>query len=99
MPIGLELAGIIPRSYTFEGGTMVILPQGVSLPEVPTLLTLIVANVFLIVAPSLILGRVQLALREAEMRSAMQAWHLRQLLPDEAKSATPPPPPVSRLGR
>ncbi|WP_170319493.1 serine/threonine-protein kinase [Polyangium spumosum] len=98
VPLGLELLGLIARSYTFQDGTMVVLPQGVSLPEVPTLVALTLGNVFLIVAPSLILGRVQLALREAEMRSAMQAWHLRQLLPDEAKSATPPPPPVSKLG-
>ena len=99
VPLALELLAILPRSYVFQNGTMVILPQGVSLPEVPTLVALTVTSVFLIVAPSLILGRVQLALREAEMRSAMQAWHLRQLLPDEARSATPPPPPVSRIGR
>ncbi|MDI1437541.1 protein kinase domain-containing protein [Polyangium sorediatum] len=98
VPLGLELLGVIPRSYMFQNGTMVILPQGVSLPEVPTLVALTLGSVFLIVAPSVIMGRVQLALREAEMRSAMQAWHLRQLLPDEARSATPPPPPVSKLG-
>ncbi len=99
VPLGLELLGIIPRSYAFQNGTMLILPQGVSFAEVPTIVALTLGSVFLIVAPSLIMGRVQLALREAEMRSAMQAWHLRQLLPDEARSATPPPPPVSRLGR
>ncbi|MDC0743324.1 serine/threonine-protein kinase [Polyangium mundeleinium] len=98
VPLGLELLGIIPRSYMFQNGTMVILPQGVSLPEVPTLVALTLGSVFLIVAPSVVMGRVQLALREAEVRSAMQAWHLRQLLPDEARSATPPPPPVTRLG-
>ncbi|MDI1449672.1 serine/threonine-protein kinase [Polyangium sp. 6x1] len=98
VPLGLELVGLIPRSYTFQNGAMVILPQGVSLQEMPTLVSLTLGTVFLIVAPSLIMGRVQLALREAEMRSAVQAWHLRQLLPDEARSATPPPPPVSRLG-
>ncbi|MDI3291143.1 serine/threonine-protein kinase [Polyangium sp. 15x6] len=98
VPLGLELLGVIPRSYAFENGHMVVLPQGVSLPEVPTLVSLTIGSVFLIVAPSVIMGRVQLSLREAEMRSAMQAWHLRQLLPEEARSATPPPPAVSKLG-
>ncbi|MDC3960221.1 serine/threonine-protein kinase [Polyangium jinanense] len=98
VPLGLELLGVIERSYAFQNGNMVVLPQGVSLPELPTLVSLTVGNVFLIVAPSVIMGRVQLALREAEMRSAMQAWHLRQLLPEEARSATPPPPAVSKLG-
>jgi eukaryotic-like serine/threonine-protein kinase len=53
--------------------------------------------VFLLVAPSVIMGRVHMALRNAETRSAMQAWHLRHLLPDEARPKSVPPPPMSRL--
>jgi eukaryotic-like serine/threonine-protein kinase len=97
VPLGLELGGVIPRSYAFQGGNMVIVPQGLSFPELPTLVALTLGSLFLLVAPSVIMGRVQLALRRAEMRSAMQAWHLRQLLPDEARSTTVPPPPPSRV--
>ncbi|MBK9265733.1 MAG: serine/threonine protein kinase [Polyangiaceae bacterium] len=96
-PLALELLGVIPRSYVFENGNMVILPQGLALPEIPTLCALTLCTLFLIVAPSLIMGRVQLALRDAETRSAVQAWHLRHLLPDEARPNTAPPPPMSRL--
>jgi serine/threonine-protein kinase len=93
-PLVLELMGILPRSYAFRDGAMVILPQGLSLPEIPTLTGLTVGSVFMLVAPTLLMGRVQRALRRAEMRSATQAWHLRQLLPEEArKPATTRPPP------
>lgn len=96
-PLVLELLGIIPRSYAFENGTMVVLPQGVLLHETPTLCALTFGTLFLIVAPAMIMGRVQIALRDAETRSAMQAWHLRHLLPEEARPKSVPPPPMSRM--
>ncbi len=96
-PLVLELIGVIPHSYIFENGKMTILPQGLALPETPTLCALTLGTIFLIVAPSVIMGRVQMALRAAETRSAMQTWHLRHLLPDEARPKSVPPPPVSRL--
>jgi len=96
-PLLLELLNVIPRSYVFQGGKMIVLPQGVLLPEMPTLCSLTLCTIFLIVAPSVIMGRVQTALRSAETRSAMQAWHLRHLLPDEARPKSVPPPPMSRI--
>ena len=96
-PLVLELMDVIPHSYVFENGKMTILPQGLALPETPTLCALTLGTIFLIVAPSVIMGRVQMALRAAETRSAMQTWHLRHLLPDEARPKSVPPPPVSRL--
>jgi eukaryotic-like serine/threonine-protein kinase len=81
-----ELAGLIPRSYAFQGGVMIILPQAVSLPEGPTLFALTVANLFMIVAPGLIMGKLQRAIRDAEKRSSLQAWHLQQLVPGEARA-------------
>jgi eukaryotic-like serine/threonine-protein kinase len=97
VPLGLELLGVISRSYVFENGKMVILPQGVQLTETTTLCALTLGTLFLIVAPSVIMGRVQTALRNAETRSAMQAWHLRHLLPEEARPKSVPPPPMSRF--
>ncbi len=96
-PLVLEVLGVISSSYVFENGKMVILPQGVLLSEVPTLCALTLCTIFLIVAPAVIMGRVQMSLRNAETRSAMQAWHLRHLLPEEARPKSVPPPPMSRL--
>jgi eukaryotic-like serine/threonine-protein kinase len=89
-PVLGELSGVIPRSYAFQGGVMTILPQAVSLPEGPTLFALTVANLFMILAPGLLMSKLQRTIREAEKQSILQAWHLRQLVPDEARA------PVSR---
>lgn len=97
IPLGLELLGIIPQSYQFSQGAMMITPQGVEFQAIPTLVALTLGSVFLIVAPSVIMGRVQRSLYKAETRSALQAWHLRQLLPDEAHPTTVPPPPTSKV--
>jgi hypothetical protein len=96
-PLVLELLGLIPRSYLFENGRMIVVPQGVLLPETATLCALTLGTIFLIVAPSVIMGRVQMSLRNAETRSAMQAWNLRHLLPAEARPKSVPPPPMSRV--
>jgi hypothetical protein len=96
-PLVLELIDVIPRSYEFHDGKMGILPQGLALPETQTLCALTLGTIFLIVAPAVIMGRVQIALRNAETRSAMQTWHLRHLLPDEARPKSMPPPPASRI--
>jgi hypothetical protein len=57
------------------------------LPKVPTITALVVASLFLAVAPGVIMGRLQDSLKEAEKRSAMHVWHLKQLLPDQTKPA------------
>lgn len=78
--------GILPRSYEFHDGAMTILPRMVSLPEVPTISGLLVNAVTLIVIPPYLMLKGQDSLREAQQRIALHAWHLRQLLPDEARS-------------
>lgn len=87
-PLMLELAGVLPLSYTFDDLGMRILPGAVHLPEVPTLLALTVAGLFMILGPALLMGRLQRGLQEAELRSRLHAWHLRQLLPAEARRPT-----------
>ena len=85
-PLLLEVLGVLPPSYVFEGGQMRILSSTVSFPEVPTLVALTVAGLFMILAPGLLMGHLQRGLREAELRSLLHAWHLRQLLPEEARA-------------
>ncbi|MFO0755581.1 MAG: serine/threonine-protein kinase [Byssovorax sp.] len=89
-PALLEIVGLLPRSYEFHGDAMTIVAHAVNLGEVPTLVALIMAGLFLQIAPGVMMGRLQAALHEAERRSQIQSWHLRQLLPDEAQ------PPASR---
>ena len=83
--VAVELSGLVAPSYAFHEGAMTILPRAVTLSASPTLTALAVGSVFMVVVPGVLMGRMQRALREAEQRSFLQAWHLRQLLPDEAK--------------
>ncbi|NUQ72500.1 MAG: protein kinase [Polyangiaceae bacterium] len=84
--VGLELSGFISPSYLFRDGAITVLPNSVMLPKGPTIGALVVASLFLAVAPGVIMGRLQDALKEAEKKSAMHVWHLKQLLPDQTKT-------------
>ena len=88
----VEIFGLIPRSYRFLGSEMIIAAHAVDLFETPTLVALTVGAVLMILGPGVMMARQQDLLREVERRSAMQTWHLRRLLPDEAQE------PVSRVG-
>ena len=85
-PLLLELSGALPRSYVFDAAGMRILVSAAHFPEVPTLVALAAAGVFMILGAGLLMGRLQSGLREAELRSHLHAWHLRQLLPEEARA-------------
>jgi len=85
-----EMLSLVPRSYEFKGGLMMIIPHAVAFPEQPTLIALTVANCFLVLAPALMVGRFQQRLREDDEQRILQTWHLRQLFPDEARSAAAP---------
>jgi serine/threonine-protein kinase len=84
--VALERTGVLSKSYAFLGDVMTIVPHAVRLPEVPTMVALTVSSFFMIIAPGLIADRVQKSLREAEKRSLLHTWHLRQLLPEEARA-------------
>jgi serine/threonine-protein kinase len=92
--VGVEVLGLIPRSYQFDAGglSMTIAAHAVRLREVPTMTALTIGAVLMILGPGVMVARQQDVLREAERRSALWAWHLKHLLPDEAQE------PVSRVG-
>ena len=87
-PLLLELVGALPRSYAFDAAGMRVIPGAAHFPEVPTLLALTIAGLFMILGAGLLMGRLQRGLGEAELRSHLHAWHLRQLLPQEARVPT-----------
>lgn len=88
--VAVDLAGLVPSSYAFHDGALTILPRAVTLPAVPTLVALVVGSTFMLVVPGLVMGRIMTTLRAAEERSFVQAWHMRQLLPAEARARQPP---------
>jgi serine/threonine-protein kinase len=84
--VAADLFGLVPSSYSFHDGAMTILPRAVTLPEVPTLVALVVGCTFMVTTPGILMGRMMGTLRSAEERAFLQAWHMRQLLPQEART-------------
>ncbi|MGK3986847.1 serine/threonine-protein kinase [Sorangium sp. So ce136] len=82
----IEYSGLLPPSYQFTNGAMIILPQAVEHSRIPTMTALTLTTLFMLVVPAFMMGQHQHALRDAERRACLQAWQLRQLLPERAQS-------------
>ena len=78
-PLGLELAGVLPSSYVFEGGKLIILPQMLELPPIGTFAFVSFANVVSVVVPSVFVSRLRSELTRAQERELLHAWQFRRL--------------------
>ena len=85
--VGAEALGLVAPSYLFEGGSLIVPPRAIDHAMVPTLTALTMTALFMIVGPAWMMGRLQQSLRDAEARALLQAWQLRQLLPERARPA------------
>ena len=98
VPFALQVAGVLPPSYGFHEGALLVYPRMTSFPPAGTQAFLLLASVGLIVAPAVIASRVRGSLAKAEERLFMQSWMLRHLVPDQARNAAsvvPGPPSTS----
>ncbi len=82
---GAEIVGLVPPSYAFRDGAMIILPRAVTFTPLPTLLALLVSSVFMVIVPGVLMGYLQNTLQRAEQRAFLQTFRLKNLLPDEAR--------------
>ncbi|MBI2388436.1 MAG: hypothetical protein HYV09_02360 [Deltaproteobacteria bacterium] len=87
VPLALELLGVLPPSFRFEGGRLLIGSRVAALDPVPTMLLLTGLNVALLAIPSLIVARAHDDAEQAKERLAAHLWHLRQLVPVRRPSA------------
>jgi eukaryotic-like serine/threonine-protein kinase len=81
VPFALEWAGVLPPSYVFEEGRIVVLPVGQAFPEVVTRLELLAASLVTILIPAFAVWRTTDGLTQARQRLHMQSWQLQQLVP------------------
>ncbi len=89
--VALIWAGVLSNPYDFAGGHLTVAPSAVVLTEGGTWLLLVMSGLGTIVVSALSVAPIRNALREAEERLALQAWHFRQLVP----RANPPSSPGS----
>jgi serine/threonine-protein kinase len=90
LPVVLQLAGVLPASYAFDGGAMTIVPIMVSFPPALTHVVLLASSLLLIVVGSVMHARFRDMLTHIEQHLHVQAWQLRQLVPERALPSSPP---------
>jgi serine/threonine-protein kinase len=81
IPALLQIAGVTPRSYAFDRGSIRIVSDLVEFRPFPAFLMLALGTALTIVATGFTIGRAVDALVASERRSFAQAWRLRQILP------------------
>jgi serine/threonine-protein kinase len=91
LPWAASLVGALPPIYSFtESGEMLIRSPIVQFSPWLTLVFLFATSVTMVVTPTVLLGRFRDDLERAERRVFLSAWHLRQLLPRDAKAGGAP---------
>src|SRR5205814_277099 len=89
VPAILGWLHVLPTSYTFERGMLIIQSQVFGLLELPTMLFLLIISLQIVITACIIVARQQNLLAGAEERMLVQAWQLRQLMPEETAAAMP----------
>ncbi|MBL8606044.1 MAG: protein kinase [Myxococcales bacterium] len=91
-PIALELAGVVPSTFAFRDGALVLTSPMVRLGGPATVAFLVVVHVGTTILGAAGLRRYRDALERAEARSIAHAWILEKLVPAKARVASEPPP-------
>jgi hypothetical protein len=85
VPLGLELVGLLPRSYAFEHGGLLIVPRMHGFSPVATLVFLVYAALGHIVSVAILMSRLNRARVDAIEEAHKQSWQLKQLVSDDAR--------------
>ena len=80
VPTLLEWFGVIPASYVFRDGNIVIVPRMVDFPPGLTSVYLLIDALTLVWLPGVLVAYVNGAVRDLEARQAVQLWQLEQLV-------------------
>jgi hypothetical protein len=91
LPLALEVVGVVPPSFRFEAGTLVLLPRALPL-EPSSLLVLAIVFIATVVLGSVTLGPFRDDLDKALLESRVLAWQLRQFVPTKSPTLSSPPP-------
>ncbi len=84
VPLLLEASGVWAPSYRFTDEGMLVVPHLASLPMMATLALLVLASITTIVLPALLMREARDSVEESRQQLAVQAWQLRQLVPDRS---------------
>jgi serine/threonine-protein kinase len=97
VPAALQVAGVLPAQVAVDDGTIVIRPSMLSFPTVPTHVFLLATSLSVVIVASAMLARFRNIVTRIETRLHVQAWQLRQLVPEQVRPASAPPLAESTL--
>ena len=84
VPFGLEHAGVVPASMRFTSEGILLLPRVLRFPPIWSQVFLMVSSLAVIITSGLAVAPFRNELDDAQRRIRLLAWHLRQLVPEEA---------------
>jgi serine/threonine-protein kinase len=85
VPLALELVGLLPPSYEFRDGYMLVLPRMHDFSPGATLLFLSYVGLGHIISISVLMGRLNESRLAAIQKLQKQTWQLKQLVSDDAQ--------------
>jgi eukaryotic-like serine/threonine-protein kinase len=85
--IALELLGVLPASYAFDGRSLQVIPQLVDLSPGFVIGMLVIANALLAVLPAVFIGLLREQLTRAQTHQLVQTWHFRRLGDDLVRAS------------
>ncbi len=86
-PIVLEKVGVFAGTYEIAGDALVIRSELVHLPPGPTVVVLTVISVVSVIAGGIFMLDIRRGQQRAERQLMLQAWQLRQLVPEQTHAA------------
>jgi serine/threonine-protein kinase len=94
IPLGLEWAGALPRTFTIHGNAIQIQPWALDISGANLVVLALVAFAIQAVTTALLITVQRGAQEAAQHQVHVQSWHLRQLLPERARTPATTVPPA-----
>ncbi|MGE5180483.1 MAG: hypothetical protein ACM31C_00390, partial [Acidobacteriota bacterium] len=82
LPIALELAGVLPRTFVLDGSGLTLRSWTLDASPAVLLFVLATATVLQLIATTTLVLQLRRATDRAQRATRQQLWHLRQLLPN-----------------
>jgi eukaryotic-like serine/threonine-protein kinase len=92
VPAALQWLGVLPSTYVFQPDSITIASGMLFFPAVPTHVFMLSANIAVIATAAVMIAQFRNTLSRVEAKLHVQAWQLRQLVPEQVRPASAPPP-------
>jgi serine/threonine-protein kinase len=85
IPFVLQWTGAVEPFFAVEADRLVIFPRSIMLEPGLSVAVLVVVHLLAMILPAAVGGGIRDNLQAEQLRSRVQAWNVRQLLPDKAR--------------